>query len=98
MPEDFGVPEELSTGQFRLEPLGPQHNEADYAAWTASTGHIRSTPGFAKSGARSGCVWNRIFMMVSVTGRPHSYNGNVRAGRGRRGGLCWPLVRLPAAG
>ena len=29
-----------------LEPLGPQHNERDYAAWTSSIDHVRSTPGF----------------------------------------------------
>ena len=47
VPADFTVPDGLTTGEFRLEPLGPQHNTADYAAWTASTGHIRATPGFA---------------------------------------------------
>lgn len=46
VPEDFAVPDGLITGEFRLEPLGPQHNEADYAAWTASIDHIRATPGF----------------------------------------------------
>jgi hypothetical protein len=46
VPEDFAVPEGLTAGEFRLAPLGPQHNEADYAAWTASIDHIRSTPGF----------------------------------------------------
>lgn len=30
-----------------LEPLGVQHNVADYAAWTSSIDHIRATPGFA---------------------------------------------------
>ena len=30
-----------------LEPLGPQHNDRDYAAWTSSMDHIRATPGFA---------------------------------------------------
>ena len=29
-----------------LEPLGPQHTEPDYDAWTSSMEHIRSTPGF----------------------------------------------------
>jgi hypothetical protein len=29
-----------------LEPLGPQHNEDDYRAWTSSIAHIRATPGF----------------------------------------------------
>ena len=47
VPVDFAVPGGLTAGEFRLEPLGPQHNAADYAAWTASTGHIRATPGFA---------------------------------------------------
>ena len=42
--------EGLTAGLFRLEPLGPRHNAADYAAWTASTGHIRATPGFAGTG------------------------------------------------
>jgi hypothetical protein len=37
----------LRTELFVLEPLGPEHNEADYAAWTASIEHIRQTPGFA---------------------------------------------------
>jgi len=47
VPVDFTAPDGLTTGEFRLEPLGPQHNTADYAAWTASIGHIRATPGFA---------------------------------------------------
>jgi hypothetical protein len=29
-----------------LEPLAPQHNDADYAAWSSSIEHIRATPGF----------------------------------------------------
>jgi hypothetical protein len=49
VPVDFAVPDGLVTGEFRLEPLGPQHNAADYAAWTASIDHIRATPGFAGS-------------------------------------------------
>ncbi len=47
VPADFEVPGGLSTEVFRLEPLGPQHNAADHAAWTASIEHIRQTPGFA---------------------------------------------------
>jgi hypothetical protein len=46
VPEDFAVPDGLTAGDFRLTPLGPQHNEADYAAWTSSIDHIRATPGF----------------------------------------------------
>lgn len=47
VPADFAVPDGLTAGDLRLEPLGPEHNAADYAAWTASIDHIRATPGFA---------------------------------------------------
>jgi hypothetical protein len=50
VPADFEVPRGLAAEQFRLEPLGPQHNVADYAAWTASIDHIHATPGFAGAG------------------------------------------------
>lgn len=50
VPADFAVPGGLTAEQFRLEPLGPQHNAADYDAWTASIGHIQATPGFAGEG------------------------------------------------
>jgi hypothetical protein len=33
-------------GELRLEPLGPEHNERDYAAWTSSIDHIRRSPGY----------------------------------------------------
>jgi hypothetical protein len=46
VPDDFTVPRELVTAGFRLEPLGPEHNEDDYQAWTSSISHIRATPGF----------------------------------------------------
>jgi hypothetical protein len=49
VPADFDVPRELVTERFRLEPLGPEHNDPDYAAWTSSIEHIRSTPGFRGS-------------------------------------------------
>jgi RimJ/RimL family protein N-acetyltransferase len=46
VPPDFDVPLELATPEFVLEPLGPEHNERDYAAWTSSLEHIAATPGF----------------------------------------------------
>jgi hypothetical protein len=36
----------LTAPDFRLAPLGPQHNERDHAAWSQSIEHIRATPGF----------------------------------------------------
>jgi hypothetical protein len=46
VPEDFVVPQNLLGPGFRLEPLAPQHNDADHSAWTSSIAHIRGTPGF----------------------------------------------------
>jgi hypothetical protein len=49
VPAGFDPPTSLAADGFRLEPLGPQHNEADHAAWMSSIEHIRSTPGYAGS-------------------------------------------------
>jgi hypothetical protein len=49
VPPDFDVPLRLETSEFVLEPLGPEHNEQDYDAWTSSLEHIRTTPGFRGS-------------------------------------------------
>lgn len=49
VPVDFTPPTSLVTAELRLEPLGPQHNEADHAAWMSSIEHIRSTPGYLDS-------------------------------------------------
>ncbi|WP_328969815.1 GNAT family N-acetyltransferase [Streptomyces sp. NBC_00239] len=46
VPQDFDVPTALNTPHFRLEPLGPEHNARDLAAWTGSIAHIRSSPGW----------------------------------------------------
>ena len=46
VPPDFVVPQALRAATFTLEPLGVQHNEADYDAWQSSIEHISSTPGF----------------------------------------------------
>ena len=50
VPADFEPPTSLVTDRFRLEPLGPQHNDADHAAWTSSIEHIRATPGYPDGG------------------------------------------------
>ena len=49
VPPEFAVPSRLETEQFRLEPLGPQHNEPDFEAWSSSVEHIRQTPGWEQS-------------------------------------------------
>jgi hypothetical protein len=50
VPDDFVVPGHLAADGFWLEPLGPQHNDADYHAWTSSMSHIQATPGFSGRG------------------------------------------------
>lgn len=46
VPRSFDPPAGLDHPLFRLRPLGPEHNESDYAAWSSSIAHIRATPGF----------------------------------------------------
>ena len=46
VPDDFDVPLDLKTEHFRLEPVGPQHNERDHQSWMSSIEHIQNTPGF----------------------------------------------------
>jgi hypothetical protein len=49
VPSGFVVPLALATEEFRLEPLGPQHNDSDYEAWSSSREHIHTTPGWETS-------------------------------------------------
>ena len=49
VPSGFVVPLALTTERFRLEPLGPQHNDSDYEARSSSVEHIRMTPGWETS-------------------------------------------------
>lgn len=46
VPDDFEVPISFEGPGFRLEPLGPEHNERDHDAWMSSIDHIQATPGF----------------------------------------------------
>jgi hypothetical protein len=46
VPDGFEPPRRLVAEEFTLEPLGPEHNEDDCAAWTTSIEHIRASPGF----------------------------------------------------
>ena len=50
VPDDFDVPLLLVNDSFAIEPLGPEHNERDYEAWTSSISHIRATHGYAGRG------------------------------------------------
>jgi RimJ/RimL family protein N-acetyltransferase len=50
VPDGFEPPTAFDDPRFRLRPLGPEHNESDYAAWTSSMDHIHRTPGFKPDG------------------------------------------------
>jgi hypothetical protein len=76
VPEDFEVPGGIETPRFVLEPLGPQHNEADYAAWTSSMEHIRATPGFATG------AWPKDMTLAENEG---DLNGHARDFQARTG-------------
>jgi hypothetical protein len=49
VPDDFDPPAGIELPGMRLEPLGPEHNERDHAAWSSSMDHINATPGFRAS-------------------------------------------------
>ena len=44
--DGFEPPLVLVTDRFRLEPLGSEHNDRDYAAWSSSIEHILGSPGY----------------------------------------------------
>jgi uncharacterized protein len=46
VPPGFNPPAGFATEDFRLEPLGGEHNERDHAAWMSSIEHIRATDGW----------------------------------------------------
>ena len=46
VPAGFEPPTQLRTTDLLLEPLGPEHNEPDHAAWSSSIEHIHATPGY----------------------------------------------------
>lgn len=46
VPDGWQLPEPPATAHLRLAPLGTEHHERDFVAWSSSIDHIRSTPGF----------------------------------------------------
>jgi len=77
VPVDFDPPMELTTGAFRLEPLGPEHNERDYIAWTSSMDHIRTSPGW---GAEQN--WPREMTLEENGGDLERHAADFRSRRG----------------
>lgn len=76
VPDQFTPPMALDHPSFRLRPLGPEHNESDYAAWTASMDHIHGTPGFAPD------RWPRPMTIDENRGDLERHAADFTAGKG----------------
>jgi hypothetical protein len=76
VPPDFEVPLGLETPELVLEPLGPEHNEPDYDAWTSSMEHIKATPGFA------GGSWPREMTLEENRGDLERHANDFRTRKG----------------
>ena len=59
VPDEFEPARGLETSNFRLVPLGPEHNERDHEAWSSSTEHIRTFPGYGPESS-----WPRPMTLV----------------------------------
>jgi hypothetical protein len=76
VPSKFEPPAGLDEPEFRLQPLGPKHNESDYAAWTSSFEHIHATPGWA------GESWPREMTLEQNRGDLERHAADFAARRG----------------
>jgi RimJ/RimL family protein N-acetyltransferase len=61
VPDGFVPPRRLELPDLgvRLEPLGPEHCDGDFAAWTSSLEHIRATPGWVGSSWPREMTWQQ---------------------------------------
>jgi hypothetical protein len=100
VPPDFDVPRRLETPRFVLEPLGPEHNDQDYDAWTSSVEHIRATPGWEESS------WPREMTPDENRADLQRHADDFRKRTGftytmldpASGDVIWVRLHLPAAG
>jgi hypothetical protein len=76
VPDAFTPPTALDRPEFRLRPLGPEHNESDYAAWTSSFDHIHATPGWKPDG------WPREMTLEQNRGDLERHAADFAARRG----------------
>ena len=76
VPPDFDVPLGLETPELVLEPLGPEHNDNDYEAWTSSMEHIAATPGYPDGS------WPREMTLEQNRGDLQRHADDFRARRG----------------
>lgn len=88
VPPDFVVPLRLETRSFTLEPLGPEHNERDYDAWTSSTEHIHATPGWEDSS------WPREMALEENRRDLEGHADDFR----RRAGFTYTVLERPGGG
>jgi hypothetical protein len=82
VPAGFDVPLRLEGPGFVLEPLGPEHNERDYAAWSSSKEHIHATPGWEESS------WPREMTLEENRGDLERHANDFR----NRGGFTYTVL------
>jgi len=76
VPDGFTPPAALDRPEFRLRPLGPEHNVSDFAAWTSSFDHIHATPGWTTS------TWPRQMTLDENRGDLERHAADFAARRG----------------
>lgn len=84
VPTDFRPPTHLVTEHTVLRALGPEHNAADYAAWTSSVDHIKTTPGYSTDSA-----WPDAAMSLEQNLRDLEMHARHFAARERFSTPCW---------
>jgi len=75
VPEGFTPPDGLIAEAFVLEPLGPEHNEADHAAWMSSIDHIHASPGFVDDFDDDPDPWPRPMTLEQILSDLHTSKG-----------------------
>ena len=76
VPDGFEPPRGLEASDFRLEPLGPAHNERDHEAWSSSIEHIRASPGYPDGS------WPRPMSLAENLADLERHASDFAAGRG----------------
>ena len=89
VPADFVIPDpppmNSPRGLLRLKPLGEQHAESDFRAWTGSLDHIRATRGFPWDG------WPPLDGSLDLAGNREDMRRHARHFAARQG-FTWTVL------
>jgi hypothetical protein len=89
VPPDFVIPEpppmDSARGVLSLTPIGEQHAESDFRAWTGSLDHIRATQGFPWDG------WPPLDCSLDLAGNLEDMRRHTRHFAARQG-FTWTVL------